>query len=88
MTVDEKHEWMLLFVSDEKTQDQTFPLAEIKRVLGMADGDALNFNITENFWTDYDTKYLTGEMVRNKLPITNLRDRLNAVEFFEKKKHV
>lgn len=89
MTEEEQHEWMLLYVSEnKKTQvvDQTHDLDIIKCVLGMTgmtgmtDIDRRIVEITESFWSDNETRYLQGDMFEKKLPIVNLRDRLNAVE--------
>jgi len=87
MTEEEQHEWMLLYVSDnKKTQvvDQTHDLDIIKCVLGMTDNDRRIVEITDTFWSDNETRYLQGDMFEKKLPIVNLRDRLNAVEFMMK----
>lgn len=79
MTEEERYEWMLFYVSDKKTYDQTYSLAEIKCVLGMA-SDRIITEITETFWADHERQYLKGDMLEKKLPIVNLRDRLHAVE--------
>lgn len=82
MTEEERYEWMLFYVSDKKTYDQTYSLAEIKRVLGMTN-DKISVNITDTFWADNETKFLKGGMVEKKLPIVNLRDRMKAVELMQ-----
>ena len=83
MTEEERYEWMLFYVSDKKTYDQTYSLAEIKRVLGMANDGIATSDMTETFWTDNERKYVAGEMLRKKLPIVNIRDRMKAVEIMQ-----
>jgi hypothetical protein len=85
MTNEEKEQWMLLFTtSPDVISLHEYTVAYIKSVLNME--HQMNFNITENFWVDNEDKYLNGEMYVQKIPITNLRDRLNAVEVSEKNK--
>ena len=83
MTSDEKYEWLLLFTSVK--QEQSYSISAIKSILG-GEAGSLNFDIAENFWIEHEKKYLSGEIFLEKLPITNLRDRLNAVEISEKNK--
>jgi hypothetical protein len=90
MSEEEKHEWMLLYVSDKKTQEEVqrqYSVQEIARVLGMAnvveDG---HIEITDRFWSEHEMKYLKGDMYDKKLPVVNIRDRLNAVECMMKLK--
>jgi len=73
MTEEEQHEWMLLYMSDDSKKTQVVDL-------GMTDSDRRIVEITESFWSDNETRYLQGDMFEKKLPIVNLRDRLNAVE--------
>ena len=82
MTEEERYEWMLFYVSDKKTFDQTYSLDEIKCVLGMV-SDGITIDITEMFWADNEMKYVKGEMLDKKLPIVNIRDRLHAVEIMQ-----
>ena len=82
MTEEERYEWMLFYVSDKKTYDQTYSLDQIKCVLAMA-SDQIAIDITETFWADNETKYLKGDMLEKKLPIVNIRDRLHAVEMMQ-----
>ena len=85
MTNEEMEQWMLLFSSSPNIIPlKEYTVSDIKRELNM--DNTLDFDITDTFWTDNENKYLKGDLFSKKIPMTNLRERLNAVEISEKNK--